>query len=1047
MADFIQGSFESKSNQILVSGNKSGYKYIWKNKSENINQVNILPVLIMDYSASMVSSNSINPVRESLINICDKLFKKPNLIISDIILIFFGTTAHQITCNKSNYNSEINKLTDNYNNNQTEHLFSRNGTDPTTAFELLTKLNPDPNYIIYSIFMTDGAFNGKTEYQYESSWSNISKNLYSKKNKTIINTIGYQNDSVKNIKTMVNLFGKNNIPVVYTTIKSPNQISQTMVNYLEDLDSLIIPQFKFLDNIIFNLGEPIYSESKLFDILSPNYDLDTRSKSYGVPESYLLDLILFEIQIGLYEAKLSENISQIQKSENPTEKYKKLIQDLVPYFSKIQKKYLKYKNKFKSIKSRNIPEFKSLYSAIDNLSSLFRSAQNLISAELDEKKQFEIQTKLTGLISSRHQRSLQRRRIQNELNQQEIILNITIKTPDPLTLAYNSEIKIINSKLSDLNNYYSCFYSQDSWEDLLNTIFGIPIQYSWKENDDYAASRTYIELISTSNFISESGYSEIQNLFGKLDHDKLYGDTKYLKSAHDCVNSYIPVATDPYFISKFDLIKSRLGHMMAGSNLGFVNRHILFYVAVIKQAFNQLLDNNHEKLRHIIILLLNSFRILTDHKSCIFTKDGVALSKSEIIYNIAIGNTVPYLFASGFESVIYLITANKSDLDIANGKYNTNNNILAQQDFIKLLWRMVFRHLVIYISETKNTWENPATWNIPDEATIKIKLLSEGTQALPKYLLSDKSVLNIPDIIQSEISQTLDSKLIKLFKKFMEFNNYFSDNFWSDFNKNYLPVLTEKYISEIKPVIYISEPEFRDIIYWSHWEFLVFGNKEIYPLRDHFEISKSVANIINHKYSKDLTDILADIQEYQIFKSRQYETRYLPIPFAESEINKLNILFDKIFCKNISEPDFKNNIRELLGAYTCKQLDETLTKDNLDILKNLYGFCQLNSNKILLKSDSKLPYSCPSHATSPYFLQVLSEKKFLEYYHPLGLGWANKKYRDWVNDLHPYMVTKIRLLNNIEEFVQDILNHIKNFNLDYSSRVSEIREFYIKFKN
>ena len=340
-------------------------------------------------------------------------------------------------------------------------------------------------------------------------------------------------------------------------------------------------------------------------------------------------------------------------------------------------------------------------------------------------------------MSSRHSRTLERRRLINEerhkninkikeskiINDKPVKIKITMEDSKELT-------KDMNVNLEDLNNVFICVYTMAEWGELFEDgeLLGIPFKYNWKEGDDWAPSRAYIESVETSGFITLEGYDEIQKFVEGVDpdHQKLYGiDSDYVRIAHNKNNAFIPLATDPFFLEKSYLVKERLGHMIAGSSIGWANRHILFYVAIFKQAMNQLLENDTTKIRHLIMLIINTFNQLNMKNSCTYDKSQKALSRAEILYEIAKGNTAPYLFGSSWESVMYGFSRNSS-YKKAMEMYNKEMDIEINKDEKTLInnfriqvWNMIFRHMVINMYKGKTGWDDPKLWDMASENVIK----------------------------------------------------------------------------------------------------------------------------------------------------------------------------------------------------------------------------------------------------------------------------------------------------------------------------------------
>lgn len=68
--------------------------------------------------------------------------------------------------------------------------------------------------------------------------------------------------------------------------------------------------------------------------------------------------------------------------------------------------------------------------------------------------------------------------------------------------------------IETLNDEFKCFYTQDNWEEMLNTLLCIPIEYDWKSGDDWCSGRATIKKVSMSGYLSLDGFKEMQEIFG-----------------------------------------------------------------------------------------------------------------------------------------------------------------------------------------------------------------------------------------------------------------------------------------------------------------------------------------------------------------------------------------------------------------------------------------------------------------------------------------------------------------------------------------------------
>lgn len=1072
-SSFIQGTFIKDNACIEVVGTElSGYKYkfIKSLEDEKEDYTGYLPVFIMDYSWSMINSKSALSVTESSKNVCKDLFEKG---CKEILLIYFGRTAYSFVVNKDNYQTDIDCVLKIY--FQNPDLYNKSGkfqidaTVPSLGFnEMLNYLSTcKKEYSKVSItFMTDGQFNIYDCLHYEKEWAIISNKMNSICDFTI-NCIGYQNDYLRNIKSMKDAFDKYKVPFSYLTIKDPKEIQKSMENIYEELNFYNIPKIQLDENLCLSQYNCIYSFKKLFVEIESIDIINEATLNKCISEDWIKMVILFEIEIGLKEIetmskfKTISNLCESQQLKN--DRYKELVIELIPYFNEMHKKYFELKGKYKSIKSRNIYAWKSLFEKMTSFSKLFSDIQILISDDLNEKKAFEIATKIS--VSDRHMRTLQRRKITNEINKVTKDFDIKINNNDPLILECffpdkNQKIsKKMDSKLEHLNEYFTCAFSLDEWENMLETCLGIPFKYNWKESDDWTPSRAFIEFVSASSFISMEGYSEMQLIFGcynsSPEHEKLYGkDSQYIKSAHDKGNAFIPVAIDPFFIVKLNLIKERLGHMLAGSSLAFRNGHILIYVAILRKCFDQLLNTNTEKLRHIIMLLLNTFKLLANRLNVIYDKDNTPILIETILYNIVIGNTAPYLFSGSWDTIVFCLISSETQFNKALEIYNKERaDNITIMDFKKRIWEMILRFLLIAKFKKREMWEDSKTWDLLDSKIIEEKLKEEGIDSLTNYLMSVDKVISKPEKINNDLVRLRESKSIKLFKLVIFWADSLNDSVWDNFNKSYLPMKLKENESEMILSKHFSNDQLIDYYnYWTYWECYAYGTKDCFPMRTTInEISRIVSNNINRKFSEDLSGILADIKELKEYKEKSYEARYLPMTFTLNQQNLINNLFIMIYTKQINEEEFKINIKHQLGKHYSEMIDEVFMIDKIDVLHNLYEYCKTRKHSIIIKNDSKLPFSCPANPSSPYFLQSMTDNEFMQYYEPLGFRSNTKKYYEWIFDFHPYMSSKLTSFNDEDSFTKEIINYVNSNRCTNERNLkhfeSEIKHFYNQFKN
>ena len=1041
----LYGKYRKDDVTISVLGNDAiGYKYHWLDNSDSIkDESNTEMVLICDFSWSMTNSNSARPLLESIKAVC-------NLVLNDqnkLTIVFFGQTAHLISVKKNNYLTEIDKCMYGYFNSGWNNTFEQTGifkpcgTCPEVAFELFCKHmlkrdNKNKNYL--TVFMTDGEFTQVNKHiSYETIWQKISSEFAKSGAKFHVHTIGYQNDHLQNIKDMKSGFDSNCIPFEYTTIANHSEIQKTMLNIATTGEENFVPSI-YLDlnkKIGFQQYDTAYHATKYFDQLESD-DLpkliEQNMKNTGVSEDWILDVIRTEIQLGIktdYYNKIMTSTSGDKKQLTGA------VSNMVSDYTNIQHEYFGLKSKYKSLKTRHISVWKSYMEQIQDFTSCFREMQSMVKEDLNDKKAFERMTKMQ--VNSKHQQTLQRRRIQNEknfMNKKEF--DIIVQSEDPLILTDNISNKqsLVTGSIEQLNETITCFYTQDGWSELLNTLVGIPVKYVWKEQDDWSPSRAYIELVSTACFMSLDGFSEMQRLFGDDNHKVLYNEAEFIRSAHDNTNAIIPVATDPYFLSKMQLTKEHLGHMIAGSNFNFANRHVHLYTAVIRQCLYQLIANNTEKMEYVLMLLMNTYRQIITSTKCVYDINQKPLSLTEIIYQISLGNTMASYFSGSWEPLMFALVAPNTEYNLAYDKYkaelgvNININLESVDEYKQIVLKMALRNILINMQIELDSWIKPETWNMNSVETVKLELgtaknTEDVIKIIEKHFMDTQKLDTLPVAISEQLEKTTKSNPIKVFSKIVEMCDKVNDDTWNKFNCSFLPMPFDQMQSNGKLAGYFSQEIISRIILETGYECIAYGTKDCFPYRNYQTVSKLIADRINSQYKSQFSETVSDAYELINFNKRSYEIRTLPVALTDEQTIKLNDLFDGVYGKTIGFEQFRTDMRNTLEEFTCYLIDLSLKTDNVDVIKNLYEHCGKHQNKLTIKP-TRLPYSAPANPTSPYFLQVMSEGDFGKYYREVGLGWNTKKYINWDKDLHAVMLSLIDL--PVNKFVNLVMEHIKN---------------------
>ena len=1111
------GTIDYNTNKIQFTGTPTiGFKYVLKELAQTEKTV-VKPTIafICDFSWSM--QNMAKPFLDSIKTTCMHLFNNDT---REILLVFFGETPYLFPITSDTIDKKLSDVMDLYFDqpNIYEKLgkFQPNATVPELAFNVLIDYISKVSNIksLQILFTTDGQFNGDRRSStliknyYQTQWKEIATKI-SKLNIENYNIIclSIKNDSLDNIKLMNDCFNttKNNNMLTYNTIKEIAELPNAFQNIMNQMSLILIPRVH-LHGLTLILDEPVYSMTNLTTqypivLTSDKQEVDVYvnpqnpNKLTKIPQEWKDKVIALEIEIGIYENDILssfKNISKLQMSEQKTG-YKLLVQKMIPQFNKFMYKKMELGQEVKSLKSRNIGIWKLLTAKYEDFIKLLSDIQLLVTEELNEKKSFEISTNIN--LNSKHSKTMARRRILNEHNRSNIAMidKSTIVSTNPLKLSIsiknNESIEELLSSQEALDEEFICFYTQANWSDVFeeSSLFGILMKYEHKENDDWTPSRANISHISTSGISSLEGYEEIQNIVGGINpvHQDLYGSNKYIDIAHDKTNAWLPIATDPFIFKKAYIVKERLSHMLVGSNIAYTNRHILIYTAALRQTINQLLTNDTFKMKSYVVCIVNTFRMLAKHINPISDKAQKAMSNSQVLYNISIGNTAPYLFSTPWEPTMYGLICSGNEYQQACDNYNDNStNKVTLKEFRKLVWLMIFRSFVIRkyendeytvnnnvnsnvnnnvnnnVNSNVNSnvdganinikdWINPEkTWGLDNADQIKKTLEKEGPECINNLLMTEEKINNIsPQKIKDDIYKISTSwTLVNIFKIILKFTNECDDGFWDQYSKKF--IFDEKDLNVMTEMVTMSNNDFTNIIHNTYWECYLYGCKECFPCKSYDEMKSQIVKRINNSYGDSLNEILNDYNELNEFKKRKYETRYLPITMTPDMVSVINLSFDQVYNHKAKLDDFIKIMRSVLGPRVCRQIDEAFDVDKVDVLKNLYEFCQKKNHQLKLKP-TMLPYSCPAEACSPLFLQELSEIEFSRYFRPLGFGWANKKYSSWVGDLHPFMVSNVQKYSDVDSFIKVVLAHVNEFKSSSERNIDnykdEIRNFYDQY--
>ncbi|AYV82882.1 MAG: hypothetical protein Hyperionvirus3_28 [Hyperionvirus sp.] len=1060
---------------VGVIGFNGKYKYYIRSYEKELKSIGSIPVLMFDFSFSMLpndkngETNSAKAAQEAMDIACGEMFERG---IDKIILIFFGATAYLTEVTKSTYKTVILESLRYYYDSGDEQFnkyskFRGDGTCPEVAMSTLLDhviKNKEPS-IYEVIFMTDGDFNGHQVTSYPSVWESLTT-AYDKASVHTFrfNSIGYKGDLLKNITDMKTAFDRSSIyeRFAYVSINSGTEIVPTVQKLSREIEDKSDIKVRLPNGLFLHLGVPIYSKVPLIDeknliateLLRSNYD------SQGVTRDWVVKVMTATCEISLRTAEIRNEMALITDPKN----YQKVFA-FMNTFSRdyIDRTYTELRTTFKSIKTRKIPIWAEFCDTANEFRLLYNRVQDLVSGTLDDKKKFEQQTAITANLDERHRRNLQRRRAANERQgRKDVDVCMEILNESPLVLEVTSGEKkfevMMDPSVSKraLNETFSCFLTLESWEE--SPLLCVTARYLWDANNDWNPGRSRIEQVGTAAFISLEGFDEMQKIFGAakgFDHAALYKNEGYIKVAQDASNTIVPIATDPTFMGKVQTVKDHLAHMIAGSNYAYAARHINFYIAVIRQCIHQMIQQPTEKLDHITILLINTFRLLTQKINPVYDEKQLPMPRTELLYNIAIGNTAPRFFSTPWECTIYALISSDKDFKLAQDKYNTEmKTSLKMPEFKHKVWQMVYRHFIISRFERDAKWEDPvATWGLKDasEITAYMKDLTEvqklsHDEAIVKVnsltMTADK-LNTIPKYIHEKLTEQMNATS-NVFKMLLNYADRFCDAFWEKFNLSFMPIVG---VSRDEFKDFLANPSLTELVMWTNWECNILGYKDCYPITNHASLTKQVVARVNSHYGEILRNVIGDAYEYMEFKNRDHETRALPVCFTTMMETKMVELFTNANKGTVDEKDFRSGVQSILGESTSRWFEIALKEDGIDVLGNLFKYCKGGLRRLDVTKRG-LPYSRPGNPTSPLFLQLLTNEEFSSYYRAIGFGYASKKYRNWCDDLHPYMINRVTYMKE-EEFVKDVVAHAHSCNLKTEGKdcPSYVREYYRKFRN
>lgn len=1054
--NIINGYFNINNNKVKVQGFNNKYKYVCDVIDTQNNKSNLLPIFIMDYSYSMIGVNSktaTTSLKSSLKNILNDTNKAQ--------IIFFGKNSHLVTVDKNNYDTMIDSVLLDYNDSvnefRTKGKFSGDGTNPLSAFKLfLENNNVSDGNEYHIILLTDGEFSKLTDMTYSTGWNIIGEGIKQLNKHTKINIIGFKNDSIKNIQEMKVSFDKHNIDLTYNTLTKSEEISQTFHDIVNSMEVLQVPKMT-INNHEFIEGQSIYTVDKIYDNLVDEHIPDMTN---GLSKEWINDIIKLDIDIGFKINDICKKINLISNTPFDTHKdqYNELWKNVYEYYNIVQKKYIGLQQQYASLKTRSICYWTDLKTQMADITKLLNDVQLLNNSTLSEKKSFEKATNIK--MSKKHMRQLERRKFKNTQNtnnnnntnnntndntNNDIVIE---QKDDNVQLVCGSKNISIKSDLNTLNDTYTCFYSMSDWTDNINSVFCIPIAYKWKGGDDWNPSHAKIDNISISQYISLEAYHDLQNTYNNVvipEHNDLYGKQNYVRSSDIQCNAVLPIATDPFFFVKSQSVKEQLAHMITGSSLTHRTSHILIYVAALKYCFNIYVQACTEKMENIIVLLINTFKLLASTNPFVFDKERNQFSMQDIIYNIAIGNTAPYLFSDPWITIMCMMTVNQQALNGALMEYRKIDGDCDMTKFKIQIWRMIFRFMMTFKEdESIQNIFTPKNFNLLSNTELLDKQ-KQGIDNIEQYMLtSDKIINKQSGYLNKQIDNIFNNKkqLLKTLINFTEVVNETVNIFNTSFIFNKMDV-KDTPISE-----YFTDEIIKDIFYWGVLELGCYGNKNCYPIRCKDLICKEVINRVNTKYDRILQDIFNKSEEYKIFRQRMNESNNFPLTFTNKQMIDVNELFRKIQYDNLSCDDFEIGMYGTMGELFKKMCDEA-KNNKLDVCLNLYNYVKNTGTpyKLVIKTN-RLPYSAPSYVRSPYFLQKLNDEEFMAYFKPLGIYKDSRQlYKHWTHDLHNYMYANVRTCDKTK-FVDNVCKYITQnsnvYNVDDIMKL-QLEEYHNNF--
>jgi hypothetical protein len=217
-------------------------------------------------------------------------------------------------------------------------------------------------------------------------------------------------------------------------------------------------------------------------------------------------------------------------------------------------------------------------------------------------------------------------------------------------------------------------------------------------------------------------------------------------------------------------------------------------------------------------------------------------------------------------------------------------------------------------------------------------------------------------------------------------------------------------------------------VYCTLWDYIL---REWNKRPRHNFITKKAAlngivTKINSQYQRSISMIMEKLDEFIVFKDVYDDTFYPPVFINSDVADSLNKLFQDAFVHKIKCRTFRKKLNKIIYDKIFYLSDMIISgidlanKRGIDVVKNLYDHCK-NTQNILKIHDTFLPMNCPTNPTSKYFLQVIDERLYRDYYRKVGSfrsSCKKKWYTSYVSNFHEYMMANIDLTN--EEFAKSI---------------------------